>query len=192
VIANDSDLAAILEQTMAQSRSIVEINIADDDGIIIASSTLLPEETSCGPAKISMPCAMRARSADRSDSDSEGRLRNARSSGHRRSAGGDRGQERCAVHDTDFGFTGAPSRRHASRTPDILVASGLALVAAFFLAWWSANLALRPLARISHIIDDIVSGRDLPPVDPDGQDAREWPSSRANSASWASVSRCAR
>jgi signal transduction histidine kinase len=39
------------------------------------------------------------------------------------------------------------------------IASGVALALAFFLAYWSASLALRPLARISHLIDGIVSGK---------------------------------
>src|SRR5580658_1954086 len=37
-IPKDADLTALLEQTMAQSRSIVEIAIANDDGVIITSS----------------------------------------------------------------------------------------------------------------------------------------------------------
>src|SRR5436305_11865768 len=37
-VAHDADLAALLEQTMAQSRSIVEINVADEDNIVVASS----------------------------------------------------------------------------------------------------------------------------------------------------------
>ena len=31
----------------------------------------------------------------------------------------------------------------------------MAMILAFVLAYWSANLALRPLTRISHLIDDI-------------------------------------
>src|SRR5689334_17128409 len=37
-VAGDTDLAEFLEQTMAQSRSIVEINVAWEDGRILASS----------------------------------------------------------------------------------------------------------------------------------------------------------
>ena len=55
----------------------------------------------------------------------------------------------------------------------IVVASGLALAAAFFLAYWLANLALKPLARISHIIDSIAGGQDLPPPLGRDHDAQE-------------------
>jgi signal transduction histidine kinase len=41
----------------------------------------------------------------------------------------------------------------------LLLVSGLALVFAFLLAWWSANLALRPLEHIAHWIDDIAAGK---------------------------------
>jgi signal transduction histidine kinase len=37
--------------------------------------------------------------------------------------------------------------------------SGIAILVAFALAWWSSTLALRPLARISHLIDDMVGGK---------------------------------
>src|SRR5215469_7472462 len=37
-LAADEDLAALLEQTMAQSRAIVEVNVAGADGTIEASS----------------------------------------------------------------------------------------------------------------------------------------------------------
>jgi signal transduction histidine kinase len=38
--------------------------------------------------------------------------------------------------------------------------SSMAMILAFLLAYWSANLALRPLERISHLIDDITSGNE--------------------------------
>jgi signal transduction histidine kinase len=39
------------------------------------------------------------------------------------------------------------------------IVSGVVLALAFFLAYWSASLALRPLARIRHLIDGIVSDK---------------------------------
>jgi len=39
IVAEDADLSALLEQTMAQSRSIVEIDVAGEDGMILASSS---------------------------------------------------------------------------------------------------------------------------------------------------------
>ena len=41
----------------------------------------------------------------------------------------------------------------------LMLASAMALALAVGLAWFTANLALRPLARISYLIDDIASGR---------------------------------
>jgi signal transduction histidine kinase len=49
------------------------------------------------------------------------------------------------------------------------IASAVVLALAFFLAYWSANLALRPLARISHLIDGIVSGKTPAPTPEPGE-----------------------
>ena len=60
----------------------------------------------------------------------------------------------------------SPVLLRAATLPDLRnvgIASGVALALAFFLAYWSASLALRPLARISHLIDGIVSGKTLKP-----------------------------
>lgn len=41
IVKNDDDLAQLLETTMAQSRSMMEISITEENGIIIASSNLM-------------------------------------------------------------------------------------------------------------------------------------------------------
>jgi len=175
VVSNDADLAALLEQTMAQSRSILEIGVANDDGLIIASSN--PQ---------SRGALMRTRPdlhALRDDSPL-GRI------------------VAILVPDGDYetrvtlGIAGKPQgiagKKDALFTIQILVspvllrdaalpelryvagASGLALAVAFLIAYWSASVALKPLARIGHIIDDIVSGRDIPPLGAHhAEDARE-------------------
>jgi signal transduction histidine kinase len=174
VVSNDADLAALLEQTMAQSRSIVEIGIANDDGIILASSN--PQ---------SRGAIMVAREDLRAVRDASpiGRIAailTPRSDYETRVPLGIAGKPQAIAGKKDALFTiqilVSPVLLRAATLPalrSVAVASGVALVAAFFLAYWSANLALKPLARIGRIIDDIVSGRDLPPPRRDAEDARE-------------------
>ncbi|HXJ43279.1 MAG TPA: ATP-binding protein, partial [Bryobacteraceae bacterium] len=149
VLSGDPDLMALLEQTMAQSRSIVEVNVAGADHIILASSN---------PGRLGTPMAARQDLGVLHDAGAWSRTR----------------AMLTASQDyetrTTLGVVG-------SKTPmfivqilvssvflrentlpgllDVLIASGGALAVAFALAWWSANLALRPLARISHLIDNI-------------------------------------
>jgi signal transduction histidine kinase len=47
------------------------------------------------------------------------------------------------------------------------------MILAFVLAYWSANLAMRPLTRISHLIDDISSGKAPQSLRTRADDARE-------------------
>ena len=164
VISDDTDMAALLEQTMAQSRSIVEIGIANDDGIIIASSNP-PSRGTIMVAREDLRAVHDAGPIGRivailtPRSDYETRV--------------------------PLGIAGKPQgisgKKGALFTIQILVSPVLLRAAiaapvaqrrrclrrgagaAFLLAYWSAHLALKPLARIGHIIDDIVSGRDLLP-----------------------------
>ncbi len=164
-VSKDADLAALLEQTMAQSRSIVEISIASDHGVIIASSN---PQTRGAVMKLheDLRSVREANPLGRivailnSDTDYETRVPLGLA------------DQKDAIYTIQILIS--PVLLRASTMPalrGILLASGLALMAAFFLAWWSATLALRPLARIGHILDDIASGRQLPP--PNSEDARE-------------------
>jgi signal transduction histidine kinase len=161
IVAEDADLSALLEQTMAQSRSIVEIDVAGEDGMILASSSPVRRGT-----------AMTAKQDLR-------RLREASPVG--------RVTAILSSHDdyetrVPLGVVGqktpvftiqilvSPVLLRAATLPQLSnvgIASGVALALAFFLAYWSASLALRPLARISHLIDGIVSGKmPAPSVEP--------------------------
>ena len=173
-IAKDADLAALLEQTMAQSRSIVEIGVANDGGIIMASSN--PQ---------SRGAVMTAREDLRG-------VREASPLGRVTAILTPRGDYETRI---PLGIAGKPTGVAGRQYPlftiqilvspvllrdatlpalrSVVVASGFALIAAFLLAYWSAHLALKPLARISHIIDDIVSGQALPPPGRHSEDARE-------------------
>ncbi len=152
-VAQDADLAALLEQTMAQSRSIVEINVAGEDGKILASSNprqlgkqmiakqdlrVLKEASPVGRMKAILT----------SHDDYETRLQDLRIPG-----------QKTPMFTVQILVS--PVLLRAATLPalqSVAFASGMAMLLAFLLAYWSANLALRPLTRISHLIDDIASG----------------------------------
>jgi signal transduction histidine kinase len=149
-VASDTDLAALLEQTMAQSRSIVEINVAGEDGMIVASSN---------PRQIGTRMAGKQELRAVQDTDPLRRMK-----------------EILTVHgdletNIQMGIGGkplftiqvlvAPVLLRSAIVPglkDLAIWSSIAMIAAFVLAYYSASLAMRPLARISHLIDDISSG----------------------------------
>jgi signal transduction histidine kinase len=161
-IADDKELAALLEQTMAQSRSIVEINVSGADGTILSSSN---------PSQVGVP--MRARQDLRALHEQAPIARITAIL----EAGSDY-ETRVPLgipNDPRPLFTiqtlVSPTLLRAAMLPslrNVALVSSFALGIAFVLAYWSANLALRPLARISHLIDDIAgdaqSARPTPPV----------------------------
>jgi signal transduction histidine kinase len=156
-IAQDPDLSALLERTMAQSRSIVEINVAGEEGNIVASSN---------PQRVGSPVAPKQDLHALRNSNPFTRMRAMLTSAD------------------DYDMPGVPLGVSGQAKPlftiQVLVSpilwrdrlleeiirdakvSGVAMILAFVLAYWSTNLALRPLAHISHLIDDIASGN--PPV----------------------------
>ena len=151
-ITDDKDLAALLEQSMAQSRSIVEIDVAAEPGIILASSN--PRRPGTPMARREDLRALRTASPVRrilailtESDDYETRV-----------PLGIEGQKTPVL---EIQTLVSPVLLRAATLPGLRslgLASGVALTLAFLLAWWSASLALRPLARIGHLIDDIVSG----------------------------------
>jgi len=166
-VAGDQDLATYLEQVMALSRSIVEINVAREDGIILASSN---------------PRQLKAHMIARPDL-------------HALKEGGPVGQLKAILtshndYQTLMQDLGIPGIKTPIFTVQILVSpillrdtmkdeleylakgSSVDMILAFLLAYWSANLALGPLTRISHLIDDIVSGK-APALVRASDDARE-------------------
>lgn len=153
-VAKDQDLASLLEQTMAQSRSIVEIDVAGEDGKILASSN---------PERRGTP--MRARTDLRS-------LRDAQPLDRIRAI-----LDSTADYETTVPL-GIPGQGKPVFTVQVLsslillraaiqpamnqmeVVSALALIAAVLVAWWGASLALLPLKRVGHLIDEIGQPRD--------------------------------
>lgn len=159
MVAADHDLAALLEQTMAQSRSIVEISVANQDGIILASSNparpgtvMQPRESLSLLREAGPRLRMSAILAGRGDYETSVPL-------------GIPGQRRAVL---TIQTLVSPVLLRAATLPalrSLAATSGVALAVAFLLAWWSANVALRPLKRIGHLIDEISSGQKPARVD---------------------------
>jgi signal transduction histidine kinase len=166
IVAEDTVLSALLEQTMAQSRSIVEINVAGEDGMILASSSPMRR----GAAMIAKQDLRSLREAS-----PVGRI-TAMLSSHddyeTRAPLGVAGQKTPVF---TIQILVSPVLLRAATLPELRnvgIASGAALALAFFLAYWSASLALRPLDRISHLIDGIVSGK-MPVPSPERREDQE-------------------
>jgi signal transduction histidine kinase len=156
-VTQDLNLANLLERTMAQSRSIVEINVVGEDGSIVASSN---------PQRLGSPAVPKQDLHTLRTANPFTRMKAMLNSAE------------------DYDMPGLPLGISGQQKPlftiQVLVSpilwrdrleeemktdakvSGMAMILAFVLAYWSTNLALRPLARISHLIDDITSGN--PPV----------------------------
>ncbi len=153
IVAEDADLSALLEQTMAQSRSIVEIDVAGEDGMILASSS-----------PVRRGAAMTARQDLRllREASPVGRITailSSRDDYETRTQLGIAGQKTPVF---TIQILVSPALLRAATLPELRnagIACGVALALAFLFAYWSASLALRPLARISHVIDGIVSGK---------------------------------
>jgi signal transduction histidine kinase len=166
IVAEDADLNALLEETMAQSRSIVEIGVAGEDGIILASSS--PARR--GAAMIAKQNLRLLREAS-----PVGRITailSSRDDYETRMLLGIEGQKTPVF---TIQILVSPVLLRAATLPELRnvgIASGVALALAFFLAYWSASLALRPLARISHLIDGIVGGK-MPAPFPKPREDRE-------------------
>jgi len=151
-VANDADIDALLEQVMAQSRSIVEVDIAGEDGIILASSN---------PRQAGIPIAARQDLRALRDASPLGRVTailTSRNDYETRLPLGIAGQGAAVL---TIQILASPVFLRAAILPQFrntAIASGLALALAFVVAYWSANLVMRPLTRIGHLIDDIATG----------------------------------
>jgi len=166
IVAEDPDLSALLEQTMAQSRSIVEIGVAGEDGIILASSSPVRR----GAAMIAKQDLRLLREAS-----PVGRITailSSRDDYETRTLLGVAGQKTPVF---TIQILVSPALLRAAALPDLRnagIASGVALAVAILLAYWSASLALRPLARISHVLDGMVGGKP-PEPSPQTREDRE-------------------
>ena len=150
-VAHDADLAALLEQTMAQSRSIVEINVADEDNIVVASSN---------PGQVGEHITPRAELKTVQDANAFRRIKDifsAHDDFETRIQMGIGGKPLFVIQ-----VLVAPVLLKTAIAPglkDVAIWSSVAMIVAFVLAYYSATLAMRPLAHISHLIDDINSDK---------------------------------
>jgi len=156
VIAEDTDLPVLLSATLAQTQSIVEISVAGERGVVLASST--PSKTASAIApRLPLKSLLELGPVDRflavlsAQVDYENRV--------------------------DLGVSGI---REPVFTIQVLVSSALLrdailpelrrtliastplLVLALIAAWLVAQLALRPIGRISQALDRIASGEGDP------------------------------
>jgi len=164
IIQKDGDLAALLEQTMAQSRAIIEINVVGENGRVLASSS---------------PARAGEKMVNRQELDT---LRSAGLTGRISAILQSREDYETRVPIGFAGQSGAvfivqilssPLLLKDAMKPEfrsILIVTLLALPAAIFFAYGVSRIALRPLGRISHIIDRIVSGQ-VPELSSDGEQA---------------------
>lgn len=167
IVKDDGDLAALLEQTMAQSRAIIEINVASEDGHVLASSN---------------PARAGEMMVNRQDLES---LRSARLTGRVSAIFRSRDDYETRV---PIGFAGQSGPvftiqilssalllrdAMAPELWNVAFVSMFALPAAIFFAYAVSRHALRPLARISYIIDGIVNGQMPEPRNRDAQATRE-------------------
>ncbi len=167
IVKEDGDLTALLEQTMAQSRAIIEINVAAEDGLVLASSN---------PARVGEAML------NRQDLQS---LRSARLMGRVSAILRSRDDYETRVPIGFVGQTGpvftiqilssALLLRDAMKPEfwNVAFVSLLALPASIFFAYAVSRHALRPLARISHMIDGIVAGQAPEPQRRADQGTRE-------------------
>ena len=152
-VKEDGDLAALLEQTMAQSRAIIEISVAAEDGRVLASSN---------PARVGDILWPRPDLRAVRFSRFAGRI-----------AAVLQGRDDYETR-TPIGFAGQPGSvfmiqilssplllRDAMRPEylGIVWVALLGLPAAIFFAYGVSQLALRPLDQVNHLIDGIVSGQ---------------------------------
>jgi signal transduction histidine kinase len=149
-VAKDADLAALLEQTMAQSRSIVEINVAGEDGIIVASSN---------GGQIGAHMAQKHELRALLNANPVRRITEILTAHEDYDTRIQIGIAKRPV--ITIQVLVAPVLLRSAIVPgltSVAFVSSVAMILAFVLAYYSANIALRPLARISHLIDDIASG----------------------------------
>lgn len=152
IVEEDTELPEALAQILAQTKSVVEISVAGESGIILASSNRARIGTPMTPrlplralAELSLMNRLPAVMGGRIDYESLVPL-------------GVAGQKR-PVFTVQVLISSVLLR--AAVEPEMArtaLVSAAALVLAVVLAYWSSRLAMRPVARISEAIDRIAAG----------------------------------
>jgi signal transduction histidine kinase len=164
IVRDDSELPLILQQTLVQSRSIVEIEVAGENGIVLASSNA---------ARISTPMTARQELRTLRTTMALGRLiaiLRAQSDYETRVPLGIPGQ-RAPVFQIQILVS--PALLREGIRPELGRASIIALLAlalAAILAYLSARIAFRPLERIERSLDRMIAGDDQVPLSLDDRE----------------------
>lgn len=168
ILREDRNLASLLEATMAQAHSLIEISIMGDDGTVIASSnpmrpgkrmTQEPELS----ALINLNPWVRANRLLRSGKDYELRIPLGIA------------QQQQPVFTIHVLVSAVLLRSGLAPAMRRTGEWGLAaMLASVVLAFASAGLAVRNLSRLGLVIDRIASGKDPPPPDLTGHSTPEF------------------
>lgn len=170
VIAEDKDLPGLLSATLAQTQSIVEISVAGERGVVLASSTPAKTATTIAP-RLPLKTLLELGPVDRflavlsTQVDYENRV-------HLGVAG---------LSEPVFTIQVLVSSALLRNTilPELqrtLIASTPLLLLSLVAAWLVAQLSLWPIGRISAALDRIASGEG-DPADPERQ-TRDYSSAR--------------
>ncbi len=160
LVANDEALAAMVNGLMSQKSSLVEINIAGDDSLILVSSNHFQARK-----------VMTAREQIRSllDAGPLGRffaLLKPQTDYEIRETLGITNQAPPVFTIQVLASTAFIWNSIKPAIFRALILTAIALVAAVFLAYWLTSLALRPITRVGNLIDAIVRGESVPIVEP--------------------------
>ncbi|MDR3719200.1 MAG: HAMP domain-containing sensor histidine kinase [Bryobacteraceae bacterium] len=157
IVHDDAELPLILQETLVQSRSIVEIVIAGENGIVLASSNA---------DRISTPMSARKKLRMLRTATAPGRLLailRAQSDYETRVPIGIPGEKSPVFQ---IQILVSPALLRAVILPELWrasVFSMLALVVAALLAYVSARIAFRPLERIEYSLDQMIAGESEAP-----------------------------
>jgi signal transduction histidine kinase len=158
ILRDDAELPLIFQQTLVQSRSIVEIDVAGENGIVLASSNA---------ARISTPMTTRQELRALRATMAPGRLvaiLQAQSDYETRVPLGIPGQHAPVFQ---IQILVSPALLRGVILPELwraTIVAILALLLAAFLAYLSARIAFRPLERIEDSLDRMIAGDDVVPL----------------------------
>ena len=161
IVRDDEELPLILQQTLVQSRSIVEIEVAGENAVVLASSNT---------ARISTPMSAHQELRTLRATMALGRLvaiLRAQNDYETRVPLGIRGQKAPVFQ---IQILASPALLRGVIMPELWKAGFVALLAlpfAAFLAYVSARIALRPLASIADTLDRMIAGENEVPLSPE-------------------------
>jgi PAS domain S-box-containing protein len=166
-VRNDRDLEVLLERTMAQSNSLVEISISDDRGVVLTSSN----PTSAGKPRLEREPfeSLLAMNPVRRF----GKTLFRRNDYQYRVPLGVAGQAKPVFEINVLVSSVLLRDSLMPHVKGIATVSGLAMLAAVALSLLAANIALSPLKQVDQALDEIAKGTPAPARHP-GTSTREF------------------